>query len=467
MQAEHTRTLYEELSSIDRKSAADKYRGASIIMENYGDQEMADTLRLLSGQMDFDDSTEADDAIKRTMDKLDGLIADRDSHNAFSYISRLTDDMVIARSNGKVTETDVSVIHSRYLKDGLYDPDIFGGSGSIPVVEGDTASLSFHGSFGRGFGHIELPVPVVLESDYHIISMLLSMSAEDIEAVAKYQKYAVVASDNTDFPVGSVVTEAEHRDCHDNSVKFAIGGDAIYKLLENLHYADHPERLAFRMVLVAAPGIRPLAFNKTQKRYMIDKLTCVYTDIIANAHRMEHMISMGVPSIIVYNYGHILDDQVNKLDKFVKSRLGKYAGRKCQNPYMKHVFEQLWLVSRRNTLDYDTQPVEKISDIESLNIYPETIRVKKGRVCEDISLEEVIKHNDDVLADYQGEHAVEIPAGVDPDNLPEEIQDKIAESDAKFEELDSITEAIYVGAESEREAFTVELDAETCMYKPC
>ena len=111
--------------------------------------------------------------------------------------------------------------------------------------------------------------------------------------------------------------------------------------------------------------------------------------------------------------------------------------------------------------------MEKSSDIESLNIYPEMIRVKKGKVHYDISLEEVIKHNDDVLADYQGEHAVEIPAGTDPDNLPKEIQDKIAENDAKFEELDSITEAIYAGAESEREAFMVELDEETDMYKPC
>lgn len=467
MQSECTRTLYEEIKNIDRTNIADKYRGASIIMESYGDQEMADTLRLLSGQMDFDDSTEADDAIKRTMDKLDDLIAERNNHNAFSYISRLTDDMVLARSNGRVTKTDVSVIHSRYLKDGLYDPDIFGGSGSIPVVEGDTEKLSFHGSFGRGFGHIELPVPVVLESDYHIISTLLSMPVEDIKTVATYQKHAVVASDNTDFPVGSVVTDAERWDCLDNSVEFAIGGDAIHKLLENLHYADHPERLAFRMVLVAAPDIRPLAFNKTQKKYMIDKLTCIYTDIIANVQRMEHMIRMGVPSVIIYNYGHILDDQVNALDRFVKNRLGKYAGRKCRNPYMKYAFDQLWMVSRRNTLDYDEQPVEKSSDIESLNIYPEMIRVKKGKVHYDISLEEVIKHNDDVLADYQGEHAVEIPAGTDPDNLPKEIQDKIAENDAKFEELDSITEAIYAGAESEREAFMVELDEETDMYKPC
>ncbi len=467
MQTEHTRTLYEELSSIDRKSAADKYRGASIIMENYGDQEMADTLRLLSGQMDFDDSTEADDAIKRTMDKLDGLIADRDSHNAFSYISRLTDDMVVARSNGKVTKTDVSVIHSRYLKDGLYDPDIFGGSGSIPVVKGDTEKLSFHGSFGRGFGHIELPVPVVLKSDYHIISTLLSVPVEDIKTVATYQKYVVVASDNTDFPAGSLVTEAEYRDCHDNSVKFATGGDAIHKMLENLHYADHPERLAFSMILVAAPDIRPLAFNKTQRKYMIDNLTTFYTRIIESVQRMEHVIAAGFPSVLVHAHGLALSMQVNALDEFVKSRLGKYAGRKCQNPYMKHVFEQLWLVSRRNTLDYDEQPVAKISDIESLNVYPEMIRVKKGGIHYDMSLEEVIKHNDDVLADYQGEHAVEIPVGMDPDNLPKEIQDKIAENDAKFEELYSITEAIYAGAESEREAFTVELDEETDMYKPC
>lgn len=467
MQSECTRTLYEEIKNIDRTNIADKYRGASIIMESYGDQEMADTLRLLSGQMDFDDSTEADDAIKRTMDKLDGLIADRNDHNAFSYISRLTDDMVLARSNGKVTKTDVSVVRSRYLKDGLYDPDIFGGSGSIPVVEGDTEKLSFHGSFGRGFGHIELPVPVVLESDYHIISTLLSMPVEDIKTVATYQKYAVVASDNADFPVGSLVTEAEHRDCHDNGVKFAIGGDAIYKLLENLHYADHPERLAFRMVLVAAPDIRPMAFNKIKRKYMIDNLTTFYARIIESVQRMEDVIAAGLPSVLVHAHGLALSFQVNALDKFVKGRLGKYAGRKCRNPYMKCVFDQLWLVSRRNTLDYDEQPVEKISDIESLNIYPEMIRVKKGKVHYDISMEEVIKHNDDALADYQGKHAVEIPAGVDPDHFPKELQDEIDKHDAKFEELYNITEAIYACAESEREAFTVELDEETNMYKPC
>lgn len=466
MQAEHTRTLYEELSNIDRNSVSEKYRGAGIIMENYGDQEMADTLRLLSGQLDFDDSTEADDAIKRTMDKLDGLIADRNSHNAVSYISRLTDDMVLAKSNGRVTDTDVSVIHSCYLKGGLFDPDIFGGSGSIPVVTDDT-NQSFCGLFGRSFGHIELPVHVVLESDYRIISMLLSMPPEDVKAVAKYCKYAVVESGNKDFPVGSVATEAQHRDCQDDSVKFAIGGDAIYKLLENLHYADHPERLAFRMVLVAAPDIRPIAFNKPCKKYMVDKLTGIYAEIITNANRLEHMISMGVPSVIAYNYSRLLDDKVNALDKLVKSCLGKYAARQNKNAYMKYIFGQLWLVSRRNMLDYEEQTVEKTSDIESLNVYPETIRVKKDDTYEDVSLEEIIKHNNDVLAEYQGNHAVMIPDGMNPEHLPEELQSKIEEADARFEELDNMAEAVYAGAESEREAFTVELDKDTNIYKPC
>lgn len=466
MQAEHTRALYEELSNIDRNSAAEKYRGAAIIMENYGDQEMADTLRLLSAQMDFDDSTEADDAIKRTMDKLDGLIADRDSHNAFSYISRLTDDMVITKSNGLVTDGDVSVIHSCYLKGGLFDPDIFGGSGRIPVVDDDAKQIPHH-TFGNGFGHIELPVHVILESDYSIISNLLSMSLADVEAVAKYRKYVVVKSDNEDFPVNSVVTHAQRAACQDDDVEFAIGGDAIYKLLVNLNYADHPERLAFRTLLVAAPDVRPIAFNTTAKRYMVDSLTCIYSDIIKNVHRLEHMLSLNVPPVIAYNYSHIIDEQVNKLDRLVKSRFGKYAGGHCRHPYRKHVFDQLWLVSRRNTLSYEEQPVTKTSDIESLNLYPETIRVKENGICKDVSLEEIISHNEDVLADYQGEHAVIIPDGMDPEHPSKEIQDQIDAADAGFEERSSIADAVYCGAESEREAFTVELDTETNMFKPC
>ena len=123
MKTEYMYDIHNELMQINKSGAADRARGAAMIMEHYGDKEMADTLRLLSGQLDFDDSGEAGDAIKRTNEKLDKLIEEREKHHASAYISYLTDDMVLALSGGEVTDLCYSSVESSFLRYGLFDPD--------------------------------------------------------------------------------------------------------------------------------------------------------------------------------------------------------------------------------------------------------------------------------------------------------------------------------------------------------
>lgn len=464
MRTEYMYDIHNELMQINKSGAADRARGAAMIMEHYGDKEMADTLRLLSGQLDFDDSGEAGDAIKRTNEKLDKLIEEREKHHASSYISYLTDDMVRALSGGEVTDLCYSSVESSFLRHGLFDPDIFGGSGKIPYFDDEHNKYPI-AEYGTGMGHIQLPCHVVLESSYQTIAYLLGQKKEDIKKLAKYVSVVVTDPGDSDLKVGMILTEKEYAEYADKNVSVDIGGDAIYNMLKSLNYSDQPERLVFSVVPVISPTARPIAYSLKEEAYYCDPLNRIYEKIVNLSQRFKRLQSLGMPPVISNNERRMIGDAVNELERAIAKQNAK---RLCKNNvYAIHDFYQRMIVGRCNMVNAVYIPSEKTGEIESLGVYPETIRVQsEDRTYKDVSLSHIIDTCDDVMYQFEKDHTVVIPNGVDPDHLPADLQAKVDESEEGYHKMEVILDAIFDGSKKQREAFTVRLDV-TGMYVPC
>lgn len=464
MKMEYRYDIYNELVKINKSSAADRARGAAIVMEHYGDKELADTLRLLSGQLDFEDSSEAGDAIKRTNDKLDKLIEDRENHHAYSYISCLTDDMVLALSGGEVTDVCYSDIKSSFLRHGLFDPDIFGGSGKIPYYD-DERKNYYTKEYGTGMGHIQLPCHVVSESSYQTIAYLLGQNKEDIKNLAKYVSVVVTDPGDSDLKVGTILTEKEYVEYAGKNVSVDTGGDAIYNMLKALNYSDQPERLAFSVVPVISPLMRPIAYSLKEETYYGDPLNHIYEKIVNLSQRFKRLQSLGMPPVISNNERRMIDDAVNELERTISKQKAKKLWK--NNVYDIHDFYQRMIASRNNLVNSAYIPPKKTSEIESLGIYPETIRVmSEDGTYEDVSFKNIIDTCDEVMQQFGEDHTVVIPKGVDPDNLPADLQAKVDEYEEGYRKMEVVLDSIYEGAKKQREVFTVHLD-KTGMYIPC
>ena len=464
MTTEYMYNIYEELMKINKSNAAERAHGASIIMDHYKDKEMADTLRLLSAQLDFDDCSEANDAIKRTNEKLDKLIKEREQHFASAYIHYLTDDMVLAISGGEVTDLSYSVIESSFLKHGLFDPDIFGGSGKIPYLDDEQNAFPLK-EYGTGIGHVELPCHVVAERDYQIIADLLHQKREDIKMLAKYASFVVTDPGDSDLKTGTILTEAEYRSYMDKNVSVSTGGDAIYDMLKALNYSDQPERLAFCILPVMSPVTRPIAYSRKKQVYCCDPLNYLYEKIIKFSKHIIRLLELSAPDIILNNEKRMLDNAINELQKTVEKQNSRRFCKK--NKYAICDYYQRMIVSRQNMVSIVHIPSEKTGEIESLGIYPETIRVRsEDGTYEDVVLSDIINSCDDAMNKFQQEHAVVIPDGVDPEHLPKKLQKKVDEAEERYHKMEIATDAILDGAQKYRESFMVHID-ETGMYIPC
>ena len=451
--------VYEELTRLKRTDLSDRYKAASIIMKDCGDSEMAEVLGTLSAQMDFDDNESAVDAIERTREKLDKLMYDRKARHADLYIKRLTDEEVLSVSGGEVTESDYDRLNSSYIKNGLFDPDIFGGEGKMLCVKStDTIKPD---SFGTGVGHIKMPIHVIFESDYRIIAGLLNMSELDVKKVAKYACYVVLEAGKGDPSVGTVLTEQEYNKIHGSkTLRVGIGGDALYEMLKNLGYSDKPERLAFSIVPVIAPKYRPLAYVSDTNEMLSVGVNHVYHRIVMRTNRLNKLIELKAPEIIIWNEKRMLDDYVNELQDAISAILKQIRHksicfeRKCQYAF----------ALRIRNFKYEIPKGTKISDIESLNLYPKKIHVIDTDGLDiETDLGDIVDFNADAIHEYETSHMIEVPNDEEPSP---EVQAQIDEVDERLKNMNEVYETVWDGAADERESFTVKLDEDLGMYVP-
>lgn len=362
-------------NALDSLDTAGRYKVAGYIMERYGDQDMADILNLMSAQMDFCGTDEGDSVLKKTRVKLVTMIKERANANLF--IRKIRDCDVVAMSSGAVTSGTHDRLRSRYHRDGLYDPAIFGGDGRIPVLSNYGEKPS-DGTFGIGMGHIDLPIHVVLPSDYHALAILLMMKDDDVKRVAEYAAHIIIESSVPDeYSVGQVLSEKEHRymkdkypeDFRGGRIRTEIGGEAFYELLCNLKRPDHPERLAFSKVPVIGTQYRPMAYIENERDYDVHVISKMYADILNESNELKKSIDSRSSDILVLNYARKLENSVAKLDRAIIELANSYiAVKKRGGKVPSGGLSQLLFTHRINILDMEKPSSCMSHDIESINI---------------------------------------------------------------------------------------------------
>lgn len=452
------KTDYEETKHLAVTGESAKAMAA--VMTAYDDMPMADIMNQLSAQLDFYDDAETDGAIHRTYAKLDAMVKERRDRHAERYVDKLTDDMIKQLSNGRVTEDSYSRIHSRYLEHGLFDPAIFGGSGDILVCD-DMSKLSVK-NFGTNMGHIELPCHVVLKSSYGIIGSLLGIRDADVEKIVNGSSY-INKQDHR------VVSEKEYKELSGTDAEWTIGADGIYEMLKALNYEDKPERLAFQMVPVISPVTRWMVYIISDDEYYSLNFNTIYEDILRWSSRVKKLQSLNAPDIIMRNEKRILNRYVNALvseaEKGIATIRSRFA--KTENSAkLKHDYCQFLLICRHNILNFCKLPDVPATEITSLNLFPEQICLESADGIQKIDLEQVIYMNDEALAQFNNDHMMIFPDGVDFDHLPEDLQKESDDIDKEYDRLNIITENILSGAKEHKENFTVIFDKEINMYKP-
>ncbi len=461
------REFYEELMDhAKHDDPGSRLRAASMIMERCGDEEMSDVLRTLSAQMDFDDNEEACDAIERTRAKLDALIADRQKNRSMSYIRVLRDSEILDISNGEVRATDFDDIQSKFYKNGLFDPDIFGGSGKIPFYDDEHDKMPTK-SFGAGVGHIQLPVHVVLESSYLSIAGILGISVDDVKKVAKYSAYMVLDPGKSSLKKYKTLSEKEYVEHKaDEGLRVGIGGDAIYEALSGLGLNDEPERLAFSVVPVASPVVRPVAYSKEEDSFYDYPLNRAYKKVIYASNRRRKVGELGAPEIILRNESRMLDDAVNSLVEMAHDSILQTHWTKSN--LHSFIFGQLNFIMRNRKFyirRLTKEELNKTDDIESLGLFPETILLDNGKgKTEDISLQEVLDHNNDIVYDYQQEHAIFLPGDAKDEDLNEETKAEISALEKTVSRMENYSNDILASARRQGRDCMVRYDEKEGMY---
>lgn len=463
--ATQTKDFYEELiSHAGHDDAGSRLKAASMIMERCGDEEMAEVLNTLSAQMDFDDNEEASAAIGRTRARLDALIADRHAHYSSLYIKKLLDSEILELSNGEVAAGDFDGIKSCFCEHGLFDPDIFGGSGRIPYYDDENNKMGTR-TYGEGLGHIQLPVSVVLERDYGLIAQLLGISTDEVRRVARYASYLVLDPGHSGLKKFAVLNEKEYHE-HDNdrTLKVDMGGEALHAALEDLGYGDHPERLSFSVVAVSSPITRPMAYSKAEDIYHSTPLNNAYKNLIAMCARYRRLAELGAPDILIRNEGRMLDEAVNKLADLAEKNRQSHRPSKPGSRTFRFLYAHMGLITRDRSFwlrRLENGELNRTEGIISLDIYPEDINLSgKGS----IPFKEVMEHNYDVISDYERDNAFILPGDADPDNPDEETRARMKEVDEGLFRLNGYVNAILTAAKKQREACTVRFDEKEGMY---
>ena len=105
-----------------------------------------------------------------------------------------------------------------------------------------------------------------------------------------------------------------------------------------------------------------------------------------------------------------------------------------------------------------------MSEIESLNLYPETIKlVHESGNLGDITLERVIDECSDTMYDYETKHAIILEDG---EELTPEQELDIEQAEGHMEILREIYADIWSGAKEQQSQFKVRFVTDLQMYVP-
>ncbi len=291
-------------------------------------------------------------------------------------------EQIRAWSYGEVKKPET--INYRTLrpeKDGLFCERIFGTTKEWECYCGKFKSIRYKGMVcdrcgvevtstkvrRERMGHITLASPVSHIWYYRSVpsrmSLLLDISRNNLQSVLYYEKYVVTEPGDTDLKLKQLMTEEEYIEAVDkygeDAFKAGMGAEAIRTLLANLDLealsvelreqmrskdtkdprllkrikvcedflasGNKPEWMILTVIPVIPPDLRPMV-QLDGGRFATSDLNDLYRRVINRNNRLQRLISLHAPDIIIRNEKRMLQDAVDALfDNSKRKRVVKGA----------------------------------------------------------------------------------------------------------------------------------------------
>ena len=204
-------------------------------------------------------------------------------------------------------------------------------------------------------GHIELAAPVshiwYFKGIPSRMGLLLDMSPRALERVLYFASYVVLESGNTDLKVKDLLTEGQYRykkeEYGRDAFKVGMGAEAIQKLLRSLDLdalsqelreeltssngqkkirairrlevveafrksGNKPEWMIMTVIPVIPPELRPMV-QLDGGRFATSDLNDLYRRVINRNNRLNRLLNLKAPDIIVRNEKRMLQEAVDAL----------------------------------------------------------------------------------------------------------------------------------------------------------
>ena len=206
-------------------------------------------------------------------------------------------------------------------------------------------------------GHIKLAAPVshiwFLKGIPSYLGLLLDMTLKDLEQVIYFNSYVVIDAADTEFKKFQLLSEEEYDDYmeeHEESeLRVGIGAEAIKELLGEIVLPDavaqireelqaaggsvqrkaklikrlrlmesmlasntDPTWLIMDVLPVTPPDLRPMV-QLDGGRFATSDLNDLYRRVINRNNRLQRLLEMGAPEIIVRNEKRMLQEAVDAL----------------------------------------------------------------------------------------------------------------------------------------------------------
>src|SRR5574344_125377 len=296
------------------------------------------------------------------------------SMDYFDYIriSIASPERILQWSHGEVTKPET--INYRTLKperDGLFCERIFGPTKDWECYCGKYKRVRHKGIIcercgvevtdskvrRHRMGHIKLAAPVshiwFLKGIPSYLGLLLDMTLKDLEQVIYFNSYVVIDGGDSDFKKLQLLTEEEYEDYmaenEESTLKVGIGAEAIKellsevdiktlademrteldgnitsvqkksKLIKRLRLLDSlissetkPEWMIMDVLPVTPPDLRPMV-QLDGGRFATSDLNDLYRRVINRNNRLQRLLEMGAPEIIVRNEKRMLQEAVDAL----------------------------------------------------------------------------------------------------------------------------------------------------------
>ena len=278
-------------------------------------------------------------------------------------------DQIREWSYGEVKKPET--INYRSLKpekDGLYCERIFGPTKDLECHCGKYKKNHYKGKIcercgvevtkkevrRERMGHIELVSPVshiwYFKGIPSRMGLILDLSPRDLEKVLYFAKYIVTDPGDTELVQNQILTEKEYTDYlekYDDAFKAGMGAEAIKELLQQIDVdelcnqlreeltdasgqkrtrilkrlevaeafkqsGNRPEWMIMDVIPVIPPDIRPMV-QLDGGRFATSDLNDLYRRVINRNNRLERLLELNAPDIIVRNEKRMLQEAVDAL----------------------------------------------------------------------------------------------------------------------------------------------------------